>query len=173
MPRSRDEVLRLLDDPTAALAVRGEFLCFLMIPVIERFGQWRFAGAATTMGGAFERLRALGERLTGGSGDADDALRSLAEQEVLTYCTSLADSWSGGDFADRGLHDATIELLAEGGAPYDDFGFAVLSVRSLAEHPYATRPIEGRPPSCWDGGDWEVDIDSPPEAWFVDDDRAT
>jgi hypothetical protein len=54
--RTRSEALTPVDDRVAARAIEGSLLCFLMIPVIGRFGQWRFAGAASNLDEAFARL---------------------------------------------------------------------------------------------------------------------
>jgi hypothetical protein len=163
--RSAAEVLALMDDPDAARRLEGCFLCFLMIPVIERFGQWRFAGAARSLAEAFERLEALLGKLAG-EVDGPPSLRALAESSVLDWPASREESWSACDIEARGLGAVTFEVLAEGGAPYDDGGFAILAVETLDGHPYASRGVESRPPEAWSEGDYEEDLDRAPEEWI-------
>jgi hypothetical protein len=163
--RSAAEVLALMDDPEAARRLEGSFLCFLMIPVIERFGQWRFAGAARNLGEAFERIEALLGKLAGAA-DGTPSLRALAESSVLDWPVSRDESWSACDIEARGLGAATFEVLAEGGAPYDDGGFAILAVETLDGHPYASRGMESRRPEAWSEGDYEEDLERDPEEWI-------
>jgi hypothetical protein len=165
--RSAAEVLALMDDPDAARRLEGCFLCFLMIPVIERSGQWRFAGAARNLAEAFERIEALLRKLAG-EVDEPPSLRALAESSVLDWPTSLEESWSACDIQARGLGAVTFEVLAEGGAPYDDGGFAILAVETLEGHPYASRGVESRRPEAWSEGDYEADLDRAPEEWIED-----
>jgi hypothetical protein len=161
--RSRSEVLTLVDDRLAARAIEGSFLCFLMIPVIERFGQWRFAGAARNLDEAFARLEALMTAFT--TTGEWNTMRSLAECEVLEWPGPDA-AWSTGDLEERGLGPFTFDMLGEGGAPHDDFGFAILSLPTLQGHPYATRGIESRPPEAWNGGDYQTDLERARDEWI-------
>ena len=165
--RSRSEVLALLDDLDAARAVKGQFLCFHMIPVAERFGQWRFAGAATDMAEAFERLDSFLTRMNDDP-ETRISFRELAELEVLDYPDSLDTCWSAPFWAKRDIGPVSVEILAEGGAPHDEVGFAVLAVPSLEGHPYATRSVESRHPATWDdpAADIQADLDKHPDAWL-------
>jgi hypothetical protein len=161
--RFRSEVLKLVEDRSAAREIEGNFLCFLMIPVITRFGQWRFAGAAYNLDEAFFRIETLMTAFTK-SGEWNTML-SLAEVEVLEWPEPGA-AWSGGELDDRGLGSFAFEILAEGGSPHDDCGFAVLSLPTLQGHPYATRGVESRWPEAWTGGDYEADLDRACDEWI-------
>lgn len=174
-PLTQARFLALLEDRDAAEAMAGEYLCFLMIGVVERFGQWRFAGTATTLAGAIARLEALTDALyeqvvEGGGADEETPeggwFAQMAASEALEFCQSAAmrGSWSSGAFDDRGLGEVRAAVLAEGGAPYDDHGFAILEVvGGLAGHPYEHRPAESVAPRAWFGGDWEADVDGAPD----------
>ncbi len=65
---TRKKVLAWLDAPDVARHETGCFLAFLMIPVAERFGQWRFAGAASNLADAFAQIESLARAFGGAVG---------------------------------------------------------------------------------------------------------
>jgi len=141
-----------------------------MIPVAERFGQWRFAGSATDLGAALGLLDAFCWALRP---DADrlpplEALTSLVEAPAMGFPgEEFAEMWSD-PAAERDLAgDHTV--LAVGGAPYDDMGIAILDVGQLDGHPYAARPAESLPPRSWSSSaaaDLDADLDASPDKWL-------
>ncbi|VTR99935.1 unnamed protein product [Gemmata massiliana] len=61
VPLSRADALVFLTEP--APDVSAMFLAFVMLPVEERIGEWRFAGAARSLNGAFVRIAEFAEVL--------------------------------------------------------------------------------------------------------------
>ena len=158
----RETTLQLMEDPARAAEVTGALLCFVMIGVEQRFGQWRYAGAARTLADAFERMQELLDRLS--QGEWEYSLQEMAEADVLDYRTDLDGSMLQPELAARGLAIEGAVVLAEGGAPYDDHGFAILRVEQ--GHPYTERGVESGRPGAWDGGDLDEDLERDPAEWI-------
>lgn len=162
---SRQELLHLIDHVDDAKRIDGNYLCFLYVLIIERFGQWRYAGAATNLGDALLNLRNLTNKLI----DEPDVLsfeflRSLVEDESVTFNDNEDDYREGSTLEElqqkyKKLGPYEIVIFGEGQAPYDDQGFCIVEVADLENHPYAASPIEDHVPKVWNGGNWEEDID--------------
>lgn len=174
----KEEFLHYLKNREEAKSVSGNFLCFFMIPVIQRFGQWRFAGTAYNLDEAIQKIEEFGliidkqyREIPDVSSEPIDKnwfLDFVAESEVLVYCKQrdMQDSYSLDSFKERNIFPVEALTLAEGEAPYDDEGFAILEVGNLESHPYRNRPLESVIPKAWSGGDWEADVDAIPETFF-------
>lgn len=157
---SRDRVLHFIDHPDEARAIAGSYVCFLMIPITERIGQWRFAGTATDFGGALSRLGELSLRLGQKADDPLAALRPLCEDGPVAFGgDKYRERWSLSmlETAELGAHE--IVVFGEGQAPYDDVGVCIFEVPDLSGHPFAARPIEDHIPKAWSGGDPDEDLD--------------
>ena len=76
IPFSRELAIELVAQLDKLDATQGAFLTFVMIPVKERIGEWRFAGASRSLGQAFRRI---GEhaRAMGTTKDEADVARDL------------------------------------------------------------------------------------------------
>lgn len=133
------------------------FLSFLMIPVEERIGEWRFAGTADSLGEAFSRLVRLALKIGMTEKSADSILREWLEQEALEVWTDVSKAWSYDalPLSEIGAHD--VVLFAEGQAPYDDFGLAVLEIATLQGSPFKDRAPEDSPPPEWSDAEAERD----------------
>src|SRR5690349_20021749 len=106
VPLSRVEALSL----AAALGVHpadppegdpGEgaaraLLTFVMIPVEERIGEWRFAGAVGSLGQALFRIVDFAVEIGVTQQPRDSVLRDLLEQEALEVWTDISQAWSYG-----------------------------------------------------------------------------
>ncbi len=182
-PLNKEAFVSYLKDRASAQAIKGHFLCFFMIGVIQRFGQWRYAGNAENLDEAIQRIDALcrmfadqyNEQADTPSPLADDWFIEFAEDPALMYreAAAVSDKNPQGrdarvlreegvdpfDIENRGLGAARALVLAEGGAPYDDQGFAILEVGALQGHPYENRLPESRAPGAWFGKDWALDFD--------------
>lgn len=149
LPLSRPLVDRLVADAELA-AESGAFLCFVMIPVEERLGEWRFAGTATRLGDAVARLRAF-MRAIGLPTDTGDPLREWLG--ALDLATAPDEAWSYDNLPLREIGEHRVILLAEGGAPYDDAALCILDVFTLAGSAFAGRSPETERPAAWDAPD--------------------
>ncbi|MDJ0745840.1 MAG: hypothetical protein QNJ32_21105 [Xenococcaceae cyanobacterium MO_167.B27] len=133
LPLNPSETLKLLKNSTLSDAVKGNFLCFLMIPIVERFGQWRFAGTASNLTEAFNRIGNLIILLGGSQESQEQILEEMVLDQDLEYIQYPQDSWSLGDILERNLGNVNLILLAEGQAPYDHSGFCILEVPSRSD----------------------------------------
>ncbi|MEZ4452129.1 MAG: hypothetical protein R3B09_21875 [Nannocystaceae bacterium] len=151
-PLGREEALALFagEDPAADRA--GVFLSFVMIPVEERIGEWRFAGAAASAGAAaatIDRfLRAMGLHEPGSTTPALDLLRS----GVLERPDPPEDGYAYVGLPLAEIGDHRVLVYGEGGAPYDDIGLAILEVPAIegrGDHPFVGRAAETERPDAW------------------------
>jgi hypothetical protein len=162
----RQDVLYYLDRLEEAKQISGGYLSFLEIPIIERFGQWRFAGSATNFGDALLRLVELIDTLYSKQSMTESLamLKSIVADEVMMFPDEDDwDDWStwGGNFNEKYVEIGEYQdiVWAEGGAPYDDRAINIVEVADLANHPYVNSPIEKHIPQAWLGGDWESELD--------------
>lgn len=162
----RQDVLYYLDRLEEAKQISGGYLSFLQIPIIERFGQVRFAGSATNFGDALLRLVELINALHPAQSMAEslEYLKSMAADEAIVFpdeedwdsrCTGMGDF---DKYTELGEEYQDI-VWAEGSAPYDDTGIYIIEIADLANHPYVNSPIENHIPQAWLGGDWEKEFD--------------
>lgn len=143
---TREQALEVLKAPRSA-DEPGDFLCFAMIPIEERIGEWRFAGVAHSVGQALIVLedfhRALGwaPRTKGGSTVAE-----LLSEEALAVLPDARKAWSTAELP---LTGNRLVLLGEGQAPYDDVGLCIIELASLATSEWAGRAPDTRVPESW------------------------
>jgi hypothetical protein len=147
MALKRDEFAQLLKDPSAAAARTGRFVCFQMIPIEERIGQWRFAGTAENLASAFERCGGLFNRIWPREEDELSGTAILLDMLDALDALEVTDRpWSSnGTPQEFELpFDATLIVLAEGGAPHDDIATAIFEVKDWGT--LRERRIEDQPP---------------------------
>lgn len=148
IPLSLPDAVTLFAGGAAFAPLRGAYLCFVMIPVEERIGEWRFAGTADSPAAAIATFDAFLKAISLGQGGEDFSARSLLESGVMDLDFKSSWSYSGLPLDEIGEHQ--VILLAEGGAPYDDAGLAILEVPSLAGSPFASRAPQTERPRTWD-----------------------
>lgn len=175
----KKQFIEFVKDRESAKNISGNFLPFLMIQIVERFGQWRFAGTATNLSDALDKIEDLFLKLdeqyahyAKSKGIDLEPLEKnwfldFAQSPVLKYskdgkARDLSDEWN----VRRNLGRIRSLVLAEGEAPYDDRGFAILYVDTLKNHPYAERSAESVAPEAWFEGDWEKDVDAGPDEYL-------
>jgi hypothetical protein len=61
LPLGREAALALLDRPEEFDATAGAFLTFVEVPIEERVGEWRFAGASGSLAGAVRQVEAFAD----------------------------------------------------------------------------------------------------------------
>lgn len=165
LPLDRDRALALLGQLRAGTlpAIDGTFLCFLMIPVEERIGEWRYAGHAGALGAALARLDAFQREMhdvawEGAPEETPEPLELLAElltAEVLEMPDPPDSGYSHAHLRPYDLGPHRVILLGEGGAPHDDIGLCVVEVPS-ADHHLTRRAPENQRPETWPapGEEW-------------------
>lgn len=170
-PLSRAEALSLanaLNAGNAGLSTEGSgdgtgsgFLAFMMIPAEERIGEWRFAGATGSLPQALSRIVDFAVEMGMSGVPREQMLQEWLEQEALEVWTDVSKAWSYDGLPLREIGDHRVLLFAEGQAPYDDFGLAVLEIDKLAGSPFEGRAPETTPPESWsqrgDGDDVILD----------------
>lgn len=113
-----------------------------MIPIIERVGEWRFAGTATNFGQALQRLGEFIAELPirEWSGPPLTALAEFGTVEGIAYSDDeVREGWSYPP-EHEDLSDHEIVVFGEGQATADDFGLCVLEVPSFRR---VRRPLAG------------------------------
>ena len=134
----RCQTLKLLPNSSLSDGFKGNFLCFLMIPIIERFRQWGFAGTASNLTEAFNQIENLIILLGGIQSSQKRLLEEMGMEEDPEFVRSLEDSWSmPGEISERKLETVNLIVYAEGKALYDHSGFFILEIPSFQGHPYA------------------------------------
>jgi hypothetical protein len=124
-------------------------LTFVMIPVEERIGEWRFAGTAGSLGQALSGIVDFAVAMGMTQQSRDIALRDWLEQEALEVWTDVSKAWSYESLPLDEIGDHQVVLFAEGQAPYDDFGFCVLELASLEGSPFRGRTPDTSRPQEW------------------------
>ena len=159
VPLSREDTLALLNSGWAD--VPGTFLAYMMIPVEQRIGEWRFAGAARSLAAAYERLVEFWVAL-GGDVEPETGRPSFADWlswDAVEFLPRLEDGWSGVPYLD-GLSAHRVVVFAEGQAPYDDTGLCILEVEPAEGEPFFARePETDRPPEWGEQEGAEEDED--------------
>ncbi|MFZ5786681.1 MAG: hypothetical protein ACOY3Y_09595 [Acidobacteriota bacterium] len=142
---TREQALSLAKDPSSG-AERGAFVCFAMIPVEERIGEWRFAGAAASVGEAFAVLAQFHQALGWKPRRAKSVAEELLAEPALEVWLDAQRAWSAAELP---LEGNELVLLAEGQAPFDDVGLCIVKVSSLEASGFAGRAPETELPETW------------------------
>jgi hypothetical protein len=149
LPLSRQAALDLLDRLGEFDATVGAFLTFVQIPVEDRDGVWRFAGASASLAGAVRQVEAFADALHFATlvfpgREYNGLLRFLLEEngEADEYCYPRE-----APVRLAGPH--RLVLCVQYGAPYEGLGACVVEIAALAGSPYEQRPSETDFPHEW------------------------
>jgi hypothetical protein len=82
LPLKRAAALTLLDRLDEFVTTGGTFLTFVMIPVEERDGQYRFAGASRSLADAVRRVEDFADLMWLKKPDTPQLLRGLLEENT-------------------------------------------------------------------------------------------
>jgi len=143
LPLSRKAAQELFARPEDLTALVAPFLTFVQIPLEERIGEWRFAGAAKTLAEAVRRI----ERFAVAFQISDTArakfiaglLRSCSEGKEMYPKTSPREV--------SGPH--RVVLCVQYGAPYEGLGAAIVEVESLDGSGFDKQKPESELPKQW------------------------
>jgi hypothetical protein len=141
LPRSREAALDLLDRLDEFNATGGAFLTFVEIPLEERIGEYRFAGASRSLAGAVRRAEEFARvMLLTDPNNPNRLLRSLLEDNADSgYDSGYSyprEAPVGVDVPHR------LVLCIQNGAPYEGG-----NRRLRAGDPPVGRPRLRRPPA--------------------------
>jgi uncharacterized protein (TIGR02996 family) len=143
LPLKGDPGLYLLDRLAEFDATQSVFLTFAMIPVVLRIGEWRYAGATTTLAEAVRQV----ERFTVAMGGEQEGVIPWLRQELET------EGEEGWHFPSEPPVDVSgphrLVLCVQGDAPYDDVGACIVEVVALASSGYEGRAPETDRPKEW------------------------
>jgi hypothetical protein len=114
-----------------------------MIPLEERIGDWRFAGASGALGGAVRLVEDFAGAMKLGNPDTG-FLRGLLEP--MTW----VNEWNYPQQTPiDGVGEHRLVLCVQGDAPYDDVGACIVEVPSLVGSPFERRSPEAVFPEEW------------------------
>ena len=154
------EMLGRLDD----FAVAGAFLSFVEIPVEERIGDWRFAGAGSSLADAVRQVEDFAAAMhLNDPARPGGFLRSLLEDVPDTGYDSER-MYPRSTPLEVGVPHRLV-LCVRYGAPYEGLGVCVVEVESIAGSPFAGRAPETEIPEQWQEGytpdedDWDEEED--------------
>lgn len=142
LPLAREAAIDVLTHLDRFEGTGGVFLSFVMIPLEERIGGWRFAGVSDSLAGAVRRVESFNSQMLGPS---DEPLllplfRDMTWVNEWNYPTTPPLEVSG-------LH--RLVLCVVGDAPYDDHGGGIVEVETLAGSGYEDRPPDLSIPEEW------------------------
>lgn len=150
LPLSRADALSLLDRLDDFDATGGVFLTFVMIPVEERFGEYRFAGASASLARAARQVDHFTEMM---------GLQDPTNPEYLRYLLEhVGEGGYDAEYQYPKRPPVTVEgphrlvLCVQSPAPYDHFGVCIVEVGSLSGSGYEGKQPETDPPEEWNEG---------------------
>jgi hypothetical protein len=143
LPLNRATALDLLSRLAEYEAARGAFLTFVELPVEERIGEWRFAGASGSLAEAVRQVGHFGRAM--GMPDPDAFLGWLLEENQ--------DSGHEHEYSYPRTPPRIVSgphrliLSVRNAAPYEGIGVAIVEVESLAGSSFAgfgpeTHPLQ-------------------------------
>ena len=146
LPLSHKAAVDLLDRLDEFASLQSGFLTFVQIPVEERVGEWRFAGASPSLAGAVGRIDefAVAMRLNDPR-RSDGFLRGLLEE------TGACDDeymYPRRAPVRVGVPN-TLVLAVRYGAPYEGLGACVVEVESIAGTPFEGLAPQTERPKEW------------------------
>jgi uncharacterized protein (TIGR02996 family) len=159
LPLSRDVALEALGRLDDFDATGGKFLSFVMVPLEERVGAYRFAGASRSLAGAFRRVEEFADAM-------QFATMMFPDREyngVLRFLLEECDTDHEEVYPRKAPVDVTgphrLVLCVEYGAPYEGLGACIVEIPWLEGSPYDQRPPETDLPEEWREGaiDWVLE----------------
>ena len=142
LPFSRAAALEMLDRLESLDDLNSDFLIFVMIPIEERTGEWRFAGHRERLSDAFRCVGEFGAAIGMSEDGGTDFLRQMLGSAVIEVRTEPSP-------APISLGSHRVILCGEGQAPYDDTGFCIVEIAELKGSGFADRLPETTPPEEW------------------------
>jgi hypothetical protein len=149
LPLSRKAALELLDRLDEFESARGTFLAFVEIPVESRIGEWRFAGASSTLAQAVRQVEEFVAVM--GMSDTKPMLQQLLEDHDDTGSDNEYEYPRRMLWTVYGPH--RLVLCVRSGAPCEGWGAGIVEVETLAGSGYEGVAPETHPPEPEDDED--------------------
>jgi hypothetical protein len=141
LPMQREAALKVLDRLDDFDSLRGTFLCFVMIRLEERFGEWRYAGVSESLADAVRRVEEFARTMLGSP--ESGFLRSL-------FGMTWVNEWNYPQQTPiDGVGPHRLVLCVRSDAPYDDVGACIVEIPSLVGSPFEGRLPETTFPEEW------------------------
>jgi hypothetical protein len=159
LPLSGDVALEALGRLDDFNATGGKFLSFVMVPLEERVGEYRFAGVSRSLAAAFRRLEEFADAM-----QFETIL--FQDREFNGLLRHLLEEMGGDDEYSyprkapvRVAGPHRLILCVQYGAPYEGLGACVVEIPALAGSPYDRRLPETDFPEEWREGaiDWVLE----------------
>ena len=148
VPLSQPDALELARAVGQWADVPGTFLVYEMIGLAEREGEWRFAGAARSLAGVFDRLVEFNVAFGADPDAARRAVVDLIGSRALGVFPRLEDGWSAGPSLDPAPAHRVV-FFGEAHAPHDNHGLCILEVEPEEGEPFFSRRPETHLPDEW------------------------
>lgn len=146
IPLSREDAVELVSHPAEYPSVAGAFLSFVMVPLEERIGEWRYAGSSDSLSEALHRIGAFAVEMGLSKTSPAETLLGWLRTEALEVWDDATQAWSFEDLPLSEIGPHRVVLLGEGQPPHDDLGFCVFEIESLEDSPFKGRvPETDRP----------------------------
>ena len=151
LPLSRQAALDLLERLDAFDSTGGEFLTFVQIPLEERIGVWRFAGASRSLAPAVRRAEEfIAELRRIAPGLPADLLRELMNNTA--GCEADEFMYPRESPCAVGCPHRVV-VCVQLGAPYEGLGAGIVEVESVASSSFAGVQPQTDPPEEWQNAD--------------------
>lgn len=147
LPLSRADALKLLDRLDEFDVSGGVFLTFVMVPLEERIGAYRFAGACTSLAGAVRRIDQFALEDMGFDLDNPSHIRFLVEEVTEGGYDGESHYPKSAPVGVAGTH--RLILCVQSPAPYDHCGVCIVEVASLNKSGYEGKEPDTTPPEEW------------------------
>lgn len=153
LPLSRPAALELLNRLDAFDTSGGEFLTFVQIPLEERIGEWRFAGASRSLAQAVRQVEVfIAELRRVAPGLPVDLLRELLDGTA--GCEADEFVYPRESPCEVGCPHRVV-LCVQYSAPYEGLGVAIIEVESVMASSFAGVRPQTDPPEEWQDVDSE------------------
>jgi hypothetical protein len=145
LPLTQPAALAMLSRLDDFHSARGHFVAYVMVPLEERYGEYRFAGGGETLTDVLLAVESFAQVMRLVQPDDPGLVKRLLEFNGTgpdDYCYPRK-----APIADLGEHE--LILCVQSGAPYDDHGVCIVELPALA----GTR-FEGRAPDTIFPREW-------------------
>lgn len=142
LPLAREAAIDVLTHLDRFEGTGGVFLSFVMIPLEERIGGWRFAGVSDSLAAAVRCVESFASQMLG---PGDEGLLLPLFRDM-----TWVNDWNyptRPPLAVTGPHRLVLSVVSD--APYDDYGGGIVEVESLAGSGYEDRPPDLSIPEEW------------------------
>jgi hypothetical protein len=147
LPLSRAAALELLGR-LGDFGAAGAFLAFVEIPVEERIGEWRFAGAGGSLADAVRRVEEFADAMHLNDPERPGGLLRLLLEDLPDTGYDNGYMYPRKAPLEVGVPHRLV-LCVQYGAPYEGLGACLVEIASLAGSPFEGLAPETDLPQQW------------------------